>query len=114
MDTTELYDIARRTAESLTEIGQTDENGDYLSYEDIGEYLSEGVLSISRSQDLQSDGWVTTNYTLCVGCGGPNVDICTAGYVRVAWWSDPIYHYVTPQQKEILGEIFEWLSEVYE
>lgn len=61
--------------------------GSMTTYEDIEDFdqFMEDVLDIERTQYCSSGKWVTKEYTIVTGTGGPHVEF-TTGYVINVYW----------------------------
>ena len=81
---------------------------------DIGDYLNEDVLEIIREQFLGSDGWITSEYTLVTGTGGPHVEFDTQYHIHVYWGSDKIESCTYDMDaRSMIDEIEQWLNDLY-
>jgi hypothetical protein len=57
---------------------------------DIGTFLSEDVLEITREQYLSDGKWETKFYTLVLGTGGPHTEFNTNGLICVYWGGEKL------------------------
>jgi hypothetical protein len=84
------------------------------SIRDIGDYLNEDVLGISRTQYYGDNGWTTSEYTLVTGCGGPHVEFTTNYNIHV-YWGGKVIEMQTQDQKvrDKIDKIEKYLDEHY-
>jgi len=71
-----LDELIRSTIEGVKDI------------EDVGDWIADQVLSISRKQTLLGNKWETDYYELQLIYGGPGLWITTDGRIIAAWWGD--------------------------
>jgi len=71
-----LDELIRSTIEEVKDI------------EDVGDWIADRVLGISRKQTLLGDKWETDYYELQLTYGGPGLWITTDGRITAAWWGD--------------------------
>lgn len=128
---------------SLIEVGYLRSDGDYLTYdtgaddkitieesfndetnevltlktneeiEDFDQFM-ENVLDIERTQYLSSGQWITKEYTIVTGTGGPHVEF-TTGYSIHVYWGGQVQEFTTynDQARATIDRIEEYLNEIY-
>ena len=83
--------------------------------EDFDQFM-ENVLDIERTQYLSGrDGWVTKEYTLVTGTGGPHVEF-TTGYMINVYWGGKTLEMSTydSDARATIDRIEEHLNESYQ
>ncbi len=81
---------------------------------DIGDYLNEDVLEISRTQYYSDNGWTTSEYTLVTGTGSPHIEFDTQYHINVYWGSEKIESCTYDKDvRNIIDEIEQWLNDLY-
>ena len=81
---------------------------------DIGDYLNEDVLEISRTQYYGDNGWTTSEYTLVTGVGGPHTEFTTNYSIHVYWDGKALEMQTQDQEvREQIDKIEEYLDELY-
>ena len=82
-------------------------------YDDIGNWINDCVLDISREQYYSSGEWVTKGYTLVTGTGGPHCEFNTNGEITVYWGGESYTYYMCSDARSIVEDIEEYLNEVF-
>jgi len=81
---------------------------------DIGEYLNEDVLEITREQYLSDGKWITKLYTLVTGIGGPHIEFNT-NHLLAVYSGGGVHEYTTYDKRAIktIDAIGDYLDDAY-
>lgn len=83
--------------------------------EDFDQFM-EDVLDIERVQYLSGrDGWITKEYTIVLGTGGPHVEF-TTGYSINVYWGGKSQEFTTydDNARATIDRVEEYLNEIYQ
>jgi len=93
---------------------QLENTAESVKRQTIEEFL-EGILDITRNQQMLSSGPETIYYEFCIAWGGPGIWLRTDGILKAAWWGDYIEAKITDKKVlKKLEEIQEYLDEIYQ
>jgi hypothetical protein len=75
------------TIDEFNEDGPNVRIAEMTTYDDIEDFdeFMENILDISRTQYLSSGKWITKEYTLVTGTGGPHTEFTTGYQINVYW-----------------------------
>lgn len=107
----EFYLDEERKIEELTTLLTLTTNDEI---EDFDEFM-DNVLDIRREQYLSGrDGWITKEYTIVTGTGGPHVEFTTGYEIRV-YWGGKSREFTTYDDgaRATMDRIEEYLNEIY-
>ena len=97
--------------EELNKLYEAQEN-EIREIRDISTFIENDVLEIRREQYLSSGEWVTSDYTLVTGTGGPHIEFDTNHQIRL-YWGDVKMEFETrdPEVRKSIDRIREYLEE---
>ena len=80
----------------------------------IRKFIEDGVLEFSRTQYYGDNGWITSEYTLVTGCGGPHVEFTTNYSIHVYWGGKVIEMQTQDQEvRDKIDKIEKYLDDHY-
>jgi len=105
----ELARLVKNPADYLKDQGADPED------DPIALFLDNDALEIRREQYLSDDKWVTMQYTIVTGTGGPHVEFSTDYEIRVYWSGEAVESTTQdPDAREAIDLIEEFLKDCYD